>query len=165
MRFSGVRHVSASIELVWASLHDDAVLRAVVPGCAEMVALPDGTWSATLEARVGRIADTYRGTFSVTDVQVGSELRVRVRAGGRFGGVEVDLHVALAQGPAGGTTALRYDAVATVGGIVSRLGGPALSVAGNHFTACFFRDLDRALSRTPRGPRLGERVLREPLTV
>jgi carbon monoxide dehydrogenase subunit G len=143
MRFSGERQVPATIESVWAGLHDPAVLRRVVPGCAQMTPRGDGTYAAALEARVGRIADTYRGTFSVTDVQPGTELRVRVRAGGRFGRLELDLYVTLAEGRRPGVTALRYDAEATVGGMVSRVGRPALQVAGGHFTAGFFRDLER----------------------
>lgn len=145
MRFDGERSVPATTDVVWAGLHDHEVLRAVVPGCSEMVPLGDQTYSAVLQARVGRIADTYRGTFSVTDVRRGAELRVRVSAGGRFGRLRVDLYVTVAQGPLPGTTLLRYDAEAAVGGVVSRLGGPALTMAGNHFTSRFFRDLERCV--------------------
>lgn len=147
MRFSGERQVPAAVGEVWASLHDPEVLRSVIPGCTDLVPRHDRTFAATLQARVGRIADTYRGGFSVTDVQAGSELRVRVQAAGRFGRMEVDLYVTLAQGAVAGSTALRYDAAAEVSGMVSRLGRSALTVAGNHFTGCFFRDLGRVLSR------------------
>ena len=147
MRFSGERHVPATLEVVWASLHDPDVLRAVVPGCAEVVPLTGSTYSAALEARVGRIADVYRGTFRITDVQPGTELRVRAGAAGRFGRLEVDLYVTLAAGRVAGTTTLRHDAAARVHGAVSRLGRPALTVAGGHFTARFFRDLELRLAR------------------
>jgi carbon monoxide dehydrogenase subunit G len=145
MRFSGERQVPAAVGAVWAGLHDPTVLRTVVPGCVEMSVLGDGRYAATLQARVGRIADSYRGTFSVADVEPGSELRVRVQAAGRFGRLEVDLYVRLTAGSAGATS-LRYDAEAVVGGLVSRLGGPALTVAGGHFTAAFFRDLDHVVA-------------------
>lgn len=114
MRFSGERHVPATLEVVWASLHDAEVLRAVVPGCTEVVPLAGGTYAAALKARVGRIADVYRGTFCITDVQPGTELRVRVGAAGRSGRLEVDLYVTVAAGRAQGATTLRYDAAAQV---------------------------------------------------
>ena len=147
MRFSGERHVPAALEVVWASLHDPEVLRAVVPGCAEVVPLTGSTYAAALEARVGRIADVYRGTFCITDVQPGTDLRVRVGAAGRFGGLEVDLYVTLAAGRVPGATTLRYDAAARVHGVVSRLGRPTLTVAGGHYTSRFFRDLEQRLAQ------------------
>ena len=154
MRFRGDRQVPAPADVVWASLHDPDVLCAVVPGCTEVQLLEDGRYSARLEARVGRLADVYRGTFTVTDLRGGSELRVRVRASGRFGRLDVDLYVTLTDGSAPGTTALRYDAEAAVGGVVSRLGTPALTVTGGHFTGCFFRGLERWALGDRRGRRL-----------
>ena len=146
MRFSGERQVGAPVAQVWTALHDSEVLRSIMPGCEELAPLDAGLYAATLSARVGPVADTYRGTFSIEDEFPGWDIRVRVDARGRCGHLDVDLRVALtAQCTA--TTALRYDAVATVGGFVSRLGKPTLTVAGGHFTGCFFRDLDRSLRR------------------
>ena len=147
MRFSGERPVPAPVARVWAALHDSDVLRLTIPGCEDLVPLETGTYAATLAARVGPVADTYRGTFSVEDLRAGSELRVRVGARGRCGRLDVDLRVHLASGPRRGTTALRYDADASVGGFVSRLGKATLPVAGGHFTGCFFRELDRSFGR------------------
>ncbi len=44
-------------------------------------------------------------------------------------------------------TSLRYDAHATVGGFVARLGNATLTVVGGHLTGAFFRDLDGSLRR------------------
>jgi carbon monoxide dehydrogenase subunit G len=144
MRFSGERQVQTPVGQVWEALHDSEVLRTIIPGCEELVPLDAGTYAATLAARVGPVADTYRGGFSIEDLHPGSQLRVRVDGRGRCGRLELDLHVRLAE-LRRDTTALRYDATASVGGLVARLGGAALTVAGNHITGCFFRDLDRSL--------------------
>jgi carbon monoxide dehydrogenase subunit G len=144
MRFTGERRVQAGSEQVWTALHDVDVLRQAIPGCAQLVPLGPDRYAATLAARVGPMADTYRGDFSIDDVQAGSRLQVHIGGRGRFGRLELDLHVSLAE-PYAGATALRYDAHATVSGLVARLGTPALSVAGGALTASFFRDLDRAL--------------------
>ena len=146
MRFNGERQVLAPVATVWATLHDREVLRSTIPGCEDMVPLDDGMYAATLQARVGPMTDTYRGTFSIEDLRQGSEIRVRVGASGRCGRLEVSLRVTL-KGQQPGTTTLLYDAEATVGGFVSRLGNATLNVAGSHFTSCFFRDLDRSLRR------------------
>jgi carbon monoxide dehydrogenase subunit G len=119
----------------------------VIPGCEELVPIDTGRYAASLAARVGPVADVYRGTFSVEDVGPGSAIRVRVAARGRCGRLEVDLRVTLSAGSRAGTSALRYDADATVRGLVSRLGAATLTVAGNHFTGTFFRQLDRSLRR------------------
>jgi len=147
MRFTGERQVGAPVEHVWEALHDGEVLRAAIPGCEALEPLAPGRYAARLAARVGPIADTYRGDFSIDDAAQGSRLRVRIGGRGRCGRLEIDLHVHLDAGHHPGTTALRYDACATVGGLVARLGNATLTVAGGHLTGCFFRDLDRSLRR------------------
>jgi len=147
MRFTGNRPVPAPASSVWEALHDTDVLRAIVPGCREMAPLGAGTFAATMSARVGPIADTYRGTFDLCDLSHGSELVVGVAASGRCGRIAVDLRVALSEGTTSGTTMLRYVADASVTGFVSRLGTPTLTVAGGHFTGSFFRGLERSVRR------------------
>lgn len=147
MRFRGQREVPAPVPRVWAMLHDPSVLRAVVPGCRRLDPVGDTEYSAVLAAQVGPLADTYRGTFSVEDVTDGRELVVHVDARGRCGRLRLHLDVALAPGRSGAATLLHYDAGAEVGGLVARLGAPALTVVGEVFTAGFFADLERAVRR------------------
>ncbi len=144
MRFSGERALHTPLAQVWAALHDPDVLRTTIPGCVDLVPLGSGRYAATLAARVGPLADTYCGAFSIEDLRPGSALRVRVEGRGRCGRLDVDLRVRLAEGRTAPTT-LRYDADASVRGLVARLGQATLSVAGGHLTGCYFRDLDRAL--------------------
>ncbi len=145
MRFSGEQQVHRPVDAVWAALHHREVLRGSIPGCQELVPLGAGRYAATLAARVGPVADTYRGSFSIDDLRSGSELRVLVDGRGRCGRLRLDLRVTLAAAPLRESTVLGYLADATVGGLVSRLGTAALTVAGGHLTGCFFRDLDRSL--------------------
>jgi len=147
MRFDGHRDVAAPVREVWRALHDSEVLRSVIPGCADMVSMGGGAYAATLRARVGPVADTYRGTFTIEDLRPSSELHVRVGARGRCGRLDVSLRVALAGGPRPGTTALRYEADASVGGLAARLGAATLTIVGGHFTSGFFDDLDRMVRR------------------
>ncbi|HEX4977689.1 MAG TPA: SRPBCC domain-containing protein [Nocardioides sp.] len=159
MRFDGEQEVGAPVAHVWRALHDSTVLRAVIPGCTEMRPVGAGAFAATLQARVGPVADTYRGTFTIDDLHPGTDLHVRVDARGRCGRLELALGVALADGSRPGCSLLRYRAEARVGGLVSRLGTATLSVVGGHFTCGFFHDLDRTVRRgaatapvTPTGP-------------
>ena len=157
MRFTDVRHMTAEPEDVWEALHDREVLRAAIPGCEQLSPLGAGEYAAILAARVGRLADTYRGSFSIADTVPGTALAVSVAGRGRCGTLEVDLHVRLDDGRHPGTTALVYDAHARVGGLVARLGRAPLTVAGGHITGCFFRDLERAMRTRSR------QVTRSPL--
>ena len=145
MRFTGERQVQTPVEDVWAALHDSEVLRVAIPGCEALDPLGSGRYAARLAARVGPVADTYRGAFTIEDLRHGTELRVRVEGRGRCGRLELDLHVTLSEGYLPGTTGLRYDARAGVSGLVARLGKATMTVAGAHLTGCFFRDLDRSL--------------------
>ena len=143
MRFTDVRRVPASAGEVWTALHDREVLHAVIPGCERLCPVGAGRYSATLAARVGRLVDTYHGTFAIEDTCPGSELVVSVAGRGRWGTLELDLCVRLDEGVEPRTTALVYDAHARVSGLVSRLGRTPLSLAAGHITGCFFRDLER----------------------
>ena len=150
MPFTGARTVAAPAGRVWAALHDPQVLRAAIPGCQELVPNGGGGYAATLGVRVGRIADTYRGTFDVGDHREGAELDVAVVGRGRCGQLELTLRVRLdAESPT--STVLTYDARATVGGLVARLGRAPLTVAGTQLTSSFFRGLDRAVQARPAG--------------
>ena len=71
MRFTDVRHVPAPAEDVWTALHDREVLRMAIPGCERLSPVSAGRYAATLAARVGRLADTYRGTFAIEDTDPG----------------------------------------------------------------------------------------------
>ena len=145
MRFHDVRQVAAPADEVWAALHDDEVLRAAIPGCQRLNPVCAGRYTATLAARVGRLADTYSGAFVIDDTCPGSELAVTVAGHGRCGTLELDLRVRLDEGLAPGTTALVYDARARVGGLVARIGRTPLTLAGGHIAGCFFRDFELAL--------------------
>lgn len=145
MRFSDVRQVAAPVAEVWTALHDHEVLAEAIPGCERLSPVGAGQYSATLAARVGRLADTYRGTFAIDDTCPGSELRVSVAGRGRCGTLELDLSVRLVEGSAPGTTALVYEARARVAGLVARLGRTPLMLAGGHITGSFFRDFERAV--------------------
>ena len=154
MRFTDVRRVAAPIDHVWTALHDPMVLQQVIPGCRKLEEIGTDRYVATLAASVGRLTDTYRGTFSIEDHRPGSELTVRIDGRGRCGRLEVELRVRLVENQPPASTALEYDAHATVAGLVSRLGRAPLSVAAGHITSCFFRDLDRAVRRQPPSYRL-----------
>jgi carbon monoxide dehydrogenase subunit G len=149
MRFTGERQVQTPVDEVWSALHDGAVLRAAIPGVEELVPLGSGRYAATLGARVGPVADTYRGSFTIDDLGP-DEIHVGVEGRGRFGKLTLDLRVVLATGVLPRSTALRYDARAGVTGFVARVGTPAMTVVGGHLTGVFFRDLERALHPTPR---------------
>ena len=146
MRFEGERRLSAPVEQVREALHDPTVLRRAIPACRELAAVGPDHFLATLTVQVGPLTDTYRGMFTVTDTEDG--LRVGVDAHGRRGRLTLDLRTALRC--AGPGTTLRYVADATVGGLVARVGGPAMHVVGARLTTCFFHDLERALVAAPR---------------
>lgn len=146
MRFDGKRQVSADRDALWQSLHDPRVLREIVTGCESMTPLGDGTYAATMVARLGPMTDTYRGTFTIVDLRDGEALRVRVGARGRCGRLDLELGVTLADGARPGTTVLSYVAEAEVGGLVARISGAAMRVFGDQVTGCFFRGLEGAVS-------------------
>ena len=68
MRFTDTRQVAAPAAEVWTALHDREVLHLAIPGCERLSPVGADRYAATLAARVGRLADTYRGSFSIDDI-------------------------------------------------------------------------------------------------
>lgn len=140
MKFGGEHTVPARRERVWEALNDPAVLEACIPGVRELEKRSENEFAATVQARIGPVRASFRGTVTLSDLDPPNSYRISGEgAGGPAGFVRGGAQVRLEDAPAGATR-LAWEAEAQVGGklaqVGSRLvGGAAKRLAGEFFSA------------------------------
>jgi uncharacterized protein len=139
MQMSDERQIAAPRPVVWAALFDPEVLKACVPGCQELSGSAAEGYEATVVQKVGPVKATFKGTVSMSDVVEGESCTLSGEGkGGAAGFAKGDARVQLSDGP-DGSTLLRYEVDAKVGGKLAQLGsrivdGFARRMAGEFFT-------------------------------
>jgi carbon monoxide dehydrogenase subunit G len=139
MKVSGSTTLHAPAEQVFAALNDPSVLVRTIPGCEQLEALGGDRYRMTISAGVASITGTYLGDVALTDPVPPSAFTLRANGSGTPGTVTAEVRVTLDDN-GDGTTLLRYDADAVVGGPVGGVGqrvltGVARKTAGEFFDA------------------------------
>lgn len=139
MRIQGTATLHAATDAVWTALNDPEVLVSTIPGCERLETVAADRYAMTITAGVASITGTYRGQIELADPEPPEALTLRASGSGTPGTVDAEVKVTLTD-TGNGTTLLRYDADAVVGGPVGGVGqrvlsGVAKKTAGEFFTA------------------------------
>ncbi len=137
MEMTGHYRIPAPREKVWAALNDPVVLRQCIPGCEQLEKLSDTEMTATVKAKVGPVAATFRGnvTLSNLDPPNGCTLAGEGK-GGPAGFAKGGAHVTLADD--NGATLLTYTAKAQVGGKLAQVGARLIDATAKQMADQFF---------------------------
>jgi carbon monoxide dehydrogenase subunit G len=133
--------INASKEQVYAALNDPEILQQCIPGCEELIKHSDTELEAKVLLKVGPVKARFGGNveldtsgapdaFSLTGQGSGGT------AGHAKGGADVTLTA-----NADGTTTLRYDAKADIGGKLAQLGSRLIQGTAKKLAAKFFKSL------------------------
>ncbi len=144
MRITGTSTLSADRERVWRALNDPAVLVRTIPGCRRLEALGEDAYAMTVSAGVGSIKGVYDGQVRLSEQQEPGTFRMHAQGAGAPGTIGADVLVTLEESPSGGTS-LRYDAEATVGGVIGGVGQRMLAGVSKRMASEFFANVDAAL--------------------
>jgi carbon monoxide dehydrogenase subunit G len=153
MKITGSNVVEAPVDRVWEALLDPAVLVATIPGCERLVATGDHAYDMTVTAGVAAIKGTYTGTCSLSDLRDRESLTMRLSGAGAPGTVDATVAVSFSE-PEPGSTAISYDADATVGGMVGGVGQRMLTSVSRRMAGEFFANVGRAIT-APAEPAAG----------
>ena len=145
MRFSGSQKIDADPETVWRHLTDRAVLARATPGCKELLERAEDEYEATLELGIAAIKGVYKGTLKIEDREPPSRFRLRIEGEGGAGFVQAWMDVELVGQD--GTTLLRYDGEANVGGPIAGVGQRVLSGVAKYLLGQFFSALARQVQQ------------------
>jgi hypothetical protein len=130
--------INAPKEQVYAALNDPEILKQCIPGCEELIKHSDTELKAKVVLKVGPVKARFSGdvqldtagapnAFSLTGQGTGGA------AGHAKGGADVTLTAD------GGTTILRYEANADIGGKLAQLGSRLIHGTAKKLAAKFFK--------------------------
>jgi uncharacterized protein len=143
MKVTGDAVLHAPAADVWAALTDPAILVQAIPGCERLTATAPDTYELTVTAGVGTITGTYTGSIALTEQQPPTALVLRASGAGSPGTVTTTVLVRLADNS--NETMLRYDADATIGGMIAGVGQRMLVGVARRQADEFFAALDGLL--------------------
>ena len=143
MKVTGGATLHAPVASVWAALNDPAVLVQAIPGCERLTATGQDSYELTVTAGVGTITGTYTGQIALADQQPPTALTLQASGSGSPGTVATTVLVQLSDNS--NETLLRYDADATIGGLIAGVGQRMLAAAAKRQATQFFTALDELL--------------------
>jgi uncharacterized protein len=145
MKVAGEATLHHPIADVYAALTDPAVLVRTIPGCQRLEQTGPDTYKATVAAGVASIKGTFDGEVRLAKQSAPDSFTLHASGAGAPGTVNAIAEVTLASNASGGTL-LRYDADATIGGVIGGVGQRMLSGVAKKTAGEFFAAVDRDLS-------------------
>jgi carbon monoxide dehydrogenase subunit G len=145
MKLSGEAVLTAPVADVYAALNDPAVLVRTIPGCQRLEMVGPDSYRATVLAGVASIKGTFDGEVRLSDQAPPNSFTLHASGAGAPGTVSAVARVSLSEGQAGGTL-LRYDADATIGGVIGGVGQRMLAGVARKTAGEFFAAVDRTLA-------------------
>jgi carbon monoxide dehydrogenase subunit G len=145
MRIAGTATLHAPVETVYQALRDPAVLVRTIPGCERLEELGEDAYAMTVTAGVASVRGTYAGDVRLTDHRAPNGFVLRASGSGTPGTVSADVVVELSPGD-NGTTELKYNADAIVGGMLGGVGQRLLTTVAKRTAGEFFNAVDQVLT-------------------
>ncbi|MDA1101327.1 MAG: carbon monoxide dehydrogenase subunit G [Proteobacteria bacterium] len=138
MDLTGEYRIAASRERVWEALNDPETLKASIPGCSDLQAVGDNSFTATVTAKVGPVKAKFQGQVTLSDLDPPNGYTIQGEGkGGAAGFAKGGAKITLLED--GDGTLLRYEVNANVGGKLAQIGsrlidGTAKKLSGEFFT-------------------------------
>lgn len=137
MKMSGEKILNAPQTKVWAALNDTDVLRQSIPGCESFEQQPDGSYKATVAAKIGPVQARFNGIVRLSDLDPPNGYTISGEgSGGAAGSAKGGAKVRLAR--ADGGTRLTWDADAQISGKLAQIGSRLIESTANHMAGQFF---------------------------
>jgi carbon monoxide dehydrogenase subunit G len=148
MKLSGEATLAHGVDEVYAALNDPAVLVRTIPGCQRLEQVGPDAYKATVMAGIASIKGTFDGDVRLSDQSPPHTFTLHASGAGAPGTVSAVAVVQLS--PAGdGGTLLRYDADATIGGVIGGVGQRMITGVAKKTANEFFQAVDRDLAEPP----------------
>jgi carbon monoxide dehydrogenase subunit G len=147
MDITGEYRIAAPRERVWAALNDPDVLRRALPGCKTLEQTGAQEFSATVVAKVGPVAATFKGKVELADLDPPNGYTLTGRGqGGPAGFAKGSARVRLAA--EGEATVLTYVATVDLGGKLAAVGGRLVAGVAKSMADTFFATFSAVVTGT-----------------
>lgn len=130
--------IEAPRERVYAALNDPDILKACIPGCEELIRHSDTELEARVVLKVGPVKARFGGAVTLDNSRAPERFSLAGEgSGGVAGFAKGAADVELVDG-GDGTTLLRYEAKADVGGKIAQLGSRLIASTAQRLAGKFF---------------------------
>ncbi|MGZ2255920.1 CoxG family protein [Roseobacter sp. A03A-229] len=131
--------INAPKDRVYAALNDPDVLQQCIPGCEELIKHSETELEAKVVLKVGPVKARFSGDVQLDTAGAPDAFSLTGQGnGGAAGHAKGGADVTLTDGP-DGTTVLRYDAKADIGGKLAQLGSRLIQSTAKKLAAKFFK--------------------------
>jgi len=149
MDFSGEYTIPADRETVWKALNDADILKQCIDGCESLEWTGENELKAKVKTKVGPVSARFAGTVTLSDMQPPESYVISGQGqGGAAGFVKGSARVTLSE-PEPGSTRLRYQSEATVGGKLASVGGRLVKGVADKTADDFFRTFSELVAAAP----------------
>ncbi len=145
MKLSGSAVLHAPADQIFNSMQDPGFLVRTIPGCQQLEVVGPDEYQMTINAGVASIKGTYMGNVRMLDPVPPQAYTLRASAQSAVGTVDADARISL-EDLGGGSTELRYDADAAIGGTIAGVGQRVLTGVARKMADEFFAAVDRELT-------------------
>ena len=140
MELVGEVAIPVARERVWAALNENAVLRACIPGCEELVDESPLVRKARVLVKLGPVRARFTGRITLSEMEPPQRCLLAFEgSGGAAGMASGESQVQLHEDGAG--TRLTYAVKAAVGGKLGQIGGRMIDASARQLADQFFEAL------------------------
>lgn len=143
MDIRGEHWLPASPEVVWKTLHDEAMLRSTIPGCKELSQTAPNAFAGSATVGVGVIKGLYKGTVELLEEKPYTAAQIRVEA--KSGHAEIRGLGKVQLEPENGGTLVHYEGEARISGPLAAVGQRLLPAVSKSLTQTFLKNVEEAL--------------------
>lgn len=131
--------INAPKDRVYAALNDPEILQQCIPGCEELIKNSDTELEAKVVLKVGPVKARFSGEVQLDTTGAPNAFSLTGQGnGGAAGHAKGGADVTLTAND-DGTTTLRYDAKADIGGKLAQLGSRLIQSTAKKLAAKFFK--------------------------
>ena len=143
MKVTGTYSLKAPAERVWQALIEPETLAHCMPGCDKLERTGENQYEAILSVGIGAIKGTYTAKITLSDLVPPSSYKMVVDGTGTPGFIHGEGEIALSEQD--GTTTVRLEGDAQVGGPVAMVGQRLMGTVNKTMMDRFFRCVGRSV--------------------
>ena len=136
MKLTGSYKLNVKKEIVWQALNDPNILKQCIPGCESFEKESNTTFTVTATNQIGPMNATFSGIVTLSNVQENESYTIKGEGQSSVGFANGSADVKLAE--ENGSTTLRYEVNANVGGKIAQLGSRLIDGVAKKMVDYFF---------------------------
>ena len=136
MKLTGSYKLNVNKKIVWQALNDPNILRQCIPGCELFEKESDTIFTVTATNQIGPLNTTFSGTVTLSNIQENQSYTIRGEGQSSVGFANGSADVKLTE--ENGSTTLRYEVNANVGGKIAQLGSRLIDGVAKKMSDYFF---------------------------